>query len=96
MLDDAVREGDDGAENVEDEGEVFLSSMLCSSSDVGLSRFEVTIRPGADEGGVRLCGTNVDTERVDPVSDEVAEESAVFGRRRNEGNRDAGSGKGEA
>lgn len=97
MLDDDVREGDNGPENVEDEGEVFLSIIWCSSSEVGLSRLEVTIRPGADGGGLRrVCGTKVDTESVDPASDEVTEESAVFGRRRNEGNRDAGCGKGEA
>ena len=89
VLDDDVREGDNGPEDVDDEGEIFLWSVWRSSSDVGLSRDEVTIRPGADGGGLRIGGTNVDTENVDPTSDEATDESAVFGRRRNEGNRDA-------
>jgi len=89
VLDDGVRGGDDGPENVEDESGVFLSSLRCSSSDVGLSRNDLTIQPGADLGGLRAGGINVSTEDVDPVSDEATEGSAVFGRRRDDGNGDA-------
>lgn len=89
MLDDGVREGDDGPENVEDESDVFLSSVRRSSSDVGLSRNDLTIQPGADLGGLCAGGIDVGTEDVDPVSDEATEGSAVFTRRRDDGNRDA-------
>lgn len=81
MLDDGAREGDDGPENVEDDCEVLLS-VRCSSSDVGLSRNDLTIRPGADLGGLCAGGINDGTESVDPESDE-----AVFGRRRDDGDR---------